>query len=81
MAYIVWQCPDATLEERFDAWQESIDTMPDDSLHASMELGEIEGIHEFLRQYMELQKEFLDELKMCICRNMVSGTERYIRMR
>lgn len=61
MAYIIWQCPDATLEERFAAWQEIIDSMPDDPLPASMELGEIEGIHEFLRQYMELQKEFLDE--------------------
>ena len=31
MAYIIWQCPDATLAERFDAWQEIIDTMPDET--------------------------------------------------
>ena len=27
MAYIIWQCPDATLTERLDAWLEIIDTM------------------------------------------------------
>ena len=27
----------------------------------NMELKEMEGVHEFLRQYMKLQKEFLDE--------------------
>ena len=61
MAYIIWQCPDATLNERFDAWQEIIDTMPDAPLPDNMELKEMEGVHEFLRQYMKLQKEFLDE--------------------
>ena len=62
MAYIIWQCPDATLSERLDAWQEIIDTMPDDPLPDSMKLEEIEGVHEFLRQYMEIQQEFLDEI-------------------
>ena len=38
IAYIIWQCPDATLTERFDAWQEIIDTMPDASLPDSMEI-------------------------------------------
>lgn len=47
--------------ERFDAWQEIIDTMPDAPLPDNMELKEMEGVHEFLRQYMKLQKEFLDE--------------------
>lgn len=61
MAYIIWQCPDATLAERFDAWQEIIDTMPDTPLPDSMELKEMEGVHEFLRQYVKLQQEFLDE--------------------
>ena len=61
MAYIIWQCPDATLAERFDAWQEIIDTMPDTPLPDSMELQEMEGVHEFLRQYIKLQQEFLDE--------------------
>lgn len=62
MAYIIWQCPDATLSERLDAWQEIIDSMPDDPLPDSMKLEEIEGVHEFLRQYMEIQQEFLDEI-------------------
>ena len=61
MAYIIWQCPDATLNERFDAWQEIIDTMPDAPLPDNMELKEMEGVHEFLRQYIKLQQEFLDE--------------------
>ena len=61
MAYIIWQCPDATLAERFDAWQEIIDIMPDSPLPDNMELQEMEGVHEFLKQYMKLQQEFLDE--------------------
>lgn len=61
MAYIIWQCPDATLAERFGAWKEIIDTMPDTPLPDSMELQEMEGVHEFLRQYIKLQQEFLDE--------------------
>lgn len=35
--------------------------MPDASLPDSMELKEMEGVHEFLRKYMKLQQEFLDE--------------------
>lgn len=60
-AYIIWQCPDATLIERLDAWQEIIDTMPDYPLPDSMKQNGIESVHEFLRQYMNLQQELLDE--------------------
>ena len=35
--------------------------MPDTPLPDSMELQEMEGVHEFLRQYIKLQQEFLDE--------------------
>ena len=61
MAYIIWQCPDATLTERLDAWLEIIDTMPDSPLPDSMKLEGTESVHEFLRQYIEVQQEFLDE--------------------
>lgn len=61
MAYIIWQCPDATLAERLDAWLEIIDTMPDSPLPDSMKLEGTESVHEFLRQYIEVQQEFLNE--------------------
>ena len=61
MAYIIWQCPDATLTERLDAWLEIIDTMPDSPLPDSMKLEGTESVHEFLRQYIEVQQEFLNE--------------------
>src|SRR5699024_10682275 len=54
-------CPDATLAERLDAWQEIIDTMPDSPLPDSVKLEGTESVHVFLRQYIEAQQEFLDE--------------------
>ena len=60
-AYIIWQCPNATLTERLDAWQEIIDTMPDAPLPDRMTQNGIESVHEFLRQYLKLQQELLDE--------------------
>ena len=31
-AFLVWQCRNATLKEKFAAWREIIETMPDCSL-------------------------------------------------
>ena len=34
-AYLVWQCRRVTLEEKFAAWEEIVDTMPDSAIIAS----------------------------------------------
>ena len=31
-AYLVWQCRRVTLEEKFAAWEEIVDTMPDSAI-------------------------------------------------
>lgn len=61
MAYIIWQCPDATLEERIEAWQEITDTLPDCLLPECVRSEKLSGFHDFLKKYIELQQEFLNE--------------------
>ena len=60
-AFLIYMSRRATLNEKLDTWQEIIDTMPDSPLPDSMKLEGTESVHEFLRQYIEVQQEFLDE--------------------
>lgn len=60
-AFLIWQYPEATLKERFEAWREVIDTMPDCSMPARMNMKEIPSLHAFLREYMELQDRLVTE--------------------
>ena len=67
-AFVVWQSKDTPLEERFAAWEEIIETMPDSSFVGygnfnfetwKMEPAPVYGLHDFLRQYIQRQKELL----------------------
>ena len=58
-AFVVWQSKDTPLEERFAAWEEIIETMPDSSFVGygnfnfekwKMEPAPVYGLHDFLRQ-------------------------------
>ena len=62
------QSKDTPLEERFAAWEEIIETMPDSSFVGygnfnfekwKMEPAPVYGLHDFLRQYIQRQKELL----------------------
>lgn len=61
IAYLVWQCRSATLEEKFAAWEKIIKTMPDCEIprRPEMKTG-VESIHQFLRDYMALERERLE---------------------
>ncbi len=68
-AYLVWQCRRVTLEEKFAAWEEIIETMPDSSFAGyrhfnfkskQREPAPVYSLHDFLRQYIQRQKELLD---------------------
>ena len=66
---MVWQSKDTPLEERFAAWEEIIETMPDSSFtgyrHFNFKTKQMEpapryNSHDFLRRYIQRQKELLD---------------------
>lgn len=68
-AFVVWQSKDTPLEERFAAWEEIIETMPDSSFtgyrHFNFKTKQMEpapryNLHDFLRRYIQRQKELLD---------------------
>lgn len=68
-AYLVWQCRRVTLEEKFAAWEEIIETIPDSSFAGyrhfnfktkQREPAPVYSLHNFLRQYIQRQKELLD---------------------
>lgn len=68
-AFVVWQSKDTPLEERFAAWEEIIETMPDSAFAGygkfnfktkQLDPAPVYGLHDFLRQYIQRQKELFD---------------------
>ena len=59
-AYLVDLCDDATLDERVEAWREIIETMPDCPMTWNHNVEKRESTHEFLREYIGLQRRMLD---------------------
>ena len=62
-AYLVWQCRRVTLEEKFAAWEEIVDTMPDSAIIGRPFGGRerVDSVHQFLRDYIAFQKQRLVE--------------------
>lgn len=63
VAWLVWQCETISLEEKYTAWQEIINTLPDcptDSLTSRLKKEYKDSTHAFLRAYIALQKELTD---------------------
>lgn len=59
-AWLIWQCENATLEEKHKAWQEIIDTMPDMPFKTNEK--SYDSLHKFLNEYMELENKCIDEI-------------------
>ncbi len=55
-AFLVWYCETATLEEKFGAWEEIINTMPNCSMQERIDMEAIPDFHKFLIDYIKLQK-------------------------
>ena len=69
-AFLVWYCRNATLKEKFAAWQEIIETMPDCSL-TRRKSEPIGNCHDFLRRHIASQETLLREFpdgKDCVYR-------------
>ena len=60
-AYLVWHSNHHALAAKHAAWNEIIDTMPDEPLKPKWIDEEACTLHEFLRTYMRLQNEFVEE--------------------
>lgn len=62
-AYLVWQCKNASLSEKFAAWREIIETMPDMSVKARRWgwICDEPSVHVFLYKYMQFVQEDLNE--------------------
>ena len=59
-AFLIYMSRRATLNEKLDAWQEIIDTMPDCSMGERINMVEIPSFCKFLTEYIALLKKLLD---------------------
>lgn len=60
-AYLIWHSNHHTLVEKHEAWQKIIDTMSDEPLKSKWIDEKEYTLHEFLRTYMRLQNEFIED--------------------
>lgn len=58
-AFLVWQCATAPLSEKHNAWRELIQTMPDCRMERRRNMCEIQSMHGFLQEYIELEEKLL----------------------
>ena len=59
-AWLVWQCKNATLKQKHDAWREIIATTEDCSIPAGDWRGTSPSLHEHLRKHMDTEQKELD---------------------
>lgn len=59
-AWLIYQCRDATIEEKHRAWEEVIRTMPDCRIEKRMNTMPQESLHAFLQEYMQIEDELID---------------------
>ena len=60
-AWLVYQCHDATIDEKHKAWNEIIETMPDCSIKKRRRTIAQDSLHEFLKRYMEIEDKLIEE--------------------
>ena len=68
-AFVIYHSKQVTLQEKIDAWLELTDTMPDCSITRQRGRFCIESLHEYLKCYIEFQKQSLEAFydhKSCV---------------
>lgn len=63
VAWIVYQCRDATIREKHEAWKTLIGTMPDCEIPKRPFTVPQKSLHEFLCRYMELQDKYIEQFR------------------
>lgn len=59
-AFLIYQSRNHTIAEKHSYWNELIETMPDMVIEYRPNCPRYDSLHEFLRQYMELENSLLD---------------------
>lgn len=60
-AWLIYQCREATIEEKHKAWEELIGTMPDCEITKRFNTAPQPSLHDFLRKFMELEDRFITQ--------------------
>ena len=60
-AWLVYQCSDATVDEKHKAWKEIIETMPDCRIEERRNTAPQESLHAFLQKYMEIEDRMISD--------------------
>lgn len=60
-AWLIYQCHDATIDEKHKAWNELVETMPDCPIVERLNTVPQDSLHAFLMQYIELEDRYLNE--------------------
>ena len=63
-AFLIWQCATAALSEKHAAWRELIQTMPDCRMEPRRNMCEIQSMHGFLQEYIELEEKLLRDFHL-----------------
>ncbi|MCR5685894.1 MAG: hypothetical protein K6G81_10835 [Lachnospiraceae bacterium] len=79
-AWLVYQCRNAVLDEKNEAWRWIIDNMPDMEVRAKINCSYRESIHDTLRVYMEMNDDILEMFSdprdaVYTCRYYENGSE------
>jgi len=64
VAWLIYQCKTATIEEKHAAWQKLIETMPDCALQERIKRPPCERLHQFLKYYIETENAILNDLSI-----------------
>ena len=60
-AWLIYQCREATIEEKHKAWEELIETMPDCEILKRFNTAPQPSLHDFLKKFMELEDRFVTQ--------------------
>lgn len=79
-SWLVYQCKDATLEEKNEAWTWIVDNMTDMEVHERINCSYRESLHNTLREYMAMNADLLEKFKesdevVYTCRYYEKGDE------
>lgn len=73
-AWLIYQCRDATVDEKHSAWNELIEKMPDCPIAERLNTVQQDSLHTFLKQYMELENRYINEF----CDEKYAGNKPFV---
>ena len=62
-AWLIYQCDNITITEKHAAWTDLIESMPDWSIPDRYECIGRDSLHEFLREYINVEDECISRFK------------------